>query len=103
MRHTRAVVYTLAERMSVSGHKSESQYIKYIKCSGTRLPKWLLLQMTKMETTCSKKEGENLLFFIITLLKNNLSNIQFSNKSVSNVVKLLSNLGFGEKENLLNH
>ena len=25
--------YTLAERMSVSGHKTESQYIKYIKCS----------------------------------------------------------------------
>lgn len=25
--------YTLAERMSVSGHKTESQYINYIKCS----------------------------------------------------------------------
>ena len=59
--------------------------------------------MTKMETTCSKKEGENLLFFIITLLKYDLSYIEFSNKPVSNVVKLLSNLGFAEKENLLNH
>ena len=25
--------YTLAQRMSVSGHKTESQYVNYIKCS----------------------------------------------------------------------
>ena len=25
--------YTLTERMSVSGHKTEGEYIKYIKCS----------------------------------------------------------------------
>lgn len=68
-----------------------------------RLPKWLLLQMIKTGTTCSKKRRLKPSFFIIILLKNNLSNIQFSNKSVSNVVKLLSNLGFREKENLLNH
>ena len=36
-----------------------------------RLPKWLLLQMTKTEITCSKKEGglNHLLFFIVNPCK----------------------------------
>ncbi len=39
------------------------------------MPKWLLLQMTRMGITCSKKEGENLLFFVITPFKNGPTSI----------------------------
>ena len=40
------------------------------------MQKWLLLQTTKMETTCSKKkEGESLLSFVITPLKNGPTSI----------------------------
>lgn len=34
------------------------------------MPKWLLPQMTKMERTCSKKEGVKPSFFHYTPLKN---------------------------------
>ena len=44
--------YTLAERMSVSGHKSESQYIKYIKCSGD--------EVAEMVAAANDKDGDNL-------------------------------------------
>lgn len=44
--------YTLAERMSVSGHKSESQYIKYIKCS--------LDEVAEMVAAANDKDGDNL-------------------------------------------
>ena len=44
--------YTLAERMSVSGHKTESQYIKYIKCS--------LDEVAEMVATANDKDGDNL-------------------------------------------
>jgi hypothetical protein len=44
--------YTLAERMSVSGHKSESQYIKYIKCSGD--------EVAEMVAAVNDKDGDNL-------------------------------------------
>ena len=44
--------YTLAERMSVSGHKTESQYIKYIKCS--------LDEVAEMVAAANDKDGDNL-------------------------------------------
>ena len=44
--------YTLAERMSVSGHKSESQYIKYIRCS--------LDEVAEMVAAVNDKDGDNL-------------------------------------------
>ena len=44
--------YTLAERMSVSGHKSESLYIKYIKCS--------LDEVAEMVAAANDKDGDNL-------------------------------------------
>ena len=44
--------YTLAERMSVSGHKSESEYIKYIKCS--------LDEVAEMVAAANDKDGDNL-------------------------------------------
>lgn len=44
--------YTLAERMSVSGHKSESQYIKYIKCS--------LDEVAEMVAAANDKDEDNL-------------------------------------------
>ena len=44
--------YSLAERMSVSGHKSESQYIKYIKCSGD--------EIAEMVAAANDKDGDNL-------------------------------------------
>ena len=44
--------YTLAERMSVSGHKSESQYIKYIRCS--------LDEVAEMVAAANDKDGDNL-------------------------------------------
>ena len=45
------------------------------------MQKWLLLQTTKMETTCfKKKEGKNLLFFIIIPHKNGLSSISNGEK-----------------------
>ena len=44
--------YTLAEMMSVSGHKSESQYIKYIKCS--------LDEVAEMVAAANDKDGDNL-------------------------------------------
>ena len=46
--------YTLAERMSVSGHKSESQYIKYIKCS--------LDEVAEMVAAAANDDGDNNLF-----------------------------------------
>jgi hypothetical protein len=56
-----------------------------------------------MGTTCSKKEGVKPSFFIITVIKKRYLKQQNSNKPVSNVVKMSSNLGVEEKENLLNH
>jgi site-specific recombinase XerD len=44
--------YTLAERMSVSGHKTESEYIKYIKCS--------LDEVAEMVAAANDKDGDNL-------------------------------------------
>ena len=44
--------YTLAERMSVSGHRTESQYIKYIKCS--------LDEVAEMVAAANDKDGDNL-------------------------------------------
>ena len=44
--------YTLAERMSVSGHKSESQYRKYIRCS--------LDEVAEMVAAANDKDGDNL-------------------------------------------
>ena len=44
--------YTLAERMSVSGHKTESQYIKYIKCS--------LDEVAEMVAAANDINGDNL-------------------------------------------
>ena len=44
--------YTLAERMSVSGHKTESQYIKYIKCS--------LDEVAEMVAAANEIDGDNL-------------------------------------------
>ncbi|MBR5897972.1 MAG: phage integrase SAM-like domain-containing protein [Muribaculaceae bacterium] len=46
--------YTLAERMSVSGHKTESQYIKYIKCS--------LDEVAEMVAAAANDDGDNNLF-----------------------------------------
>ena len=45
--------YTLAEMMSVSGHKSESQYMKYIRCS--------LEEVAEMVAAANDKDGDNLL------------------------------------------
>ena len=44
------------------------------------MPKWSLLQMVMLWITCSKKEGENLLFFIIIPHKNWLSSISNGEK-----------------------
>ena len=44
--------YTLAERMSVSGHKTEREYIKYIKCS--------LDEVAEMVAAANDKDGDNL-------------------------------------------
>ena len=44
--------YTLAERMSVSGHKTESQDIKYIKCSWD--------EVAEMVAAANDKDGDNL-------------------------------------------
>ena len=44
--------YTLAQRMSVSGHKTESQYINYIKCS--------LDEYAEMVAAANDKDGDNL-------------------------------------------
>ena len=44
--------YTLAQRMSVSGHKTESQYVNYIKCS--------LDEYAEMVAAANDKDGDNL-------------------------------------------
>ena len=44
--------YTLAEMMHVSGHKTESLYIKYIKCS--------LDEVAEMVAAANDKDGDNL-------------------------------------------
>ena len=44
--------YTLAERMSVSGHKTEREYIKYIKCS--------LDEVAERVAAANDKDGDNL-------------------------------------------
>ena len=44
--------YTLAERMSVSGHKTEREYIKYIKCS--------LDEVAEMVAAANDRDGDNL-------------------------------------------
>ena len=44
--------YTLAERMSVSGHKTESQYVNYIKCS--------LDEYAEMVAAANEIGGDNL-------------------------------------------
>ena len=44
--------YTLAQRMSVSGHKTESQYVNYIKCS--------LDEYAEMVAAANEIDGDNL-------------------------------------------
>ena len=44
--------YTLAEMMSVSGHKTESQFRKYIKCS--------LDEYAERVAAANDKDGDNL-------------------------------------------
>ena len=44
--------YTLAQRMSVSGHKTENQYINYIKCS--------LDEYAEMVAAANDKDEDNL-------------------------------------------
>ena len=60
------------------------------------MPKWLLLQMTRMDITCSKKSGDTF-FFII----NPSENVIERRKKYQNVGQMLPNLGFKAKEKTL--
>ena len=60
-----------------------------------RLPKWLLLQTTKMGTICSKKKAKAF-FFCYAILQNGPTGISKGEK-LANVVKMLPKLGFTDK------
>ena len=69
------------------------------------MQKWLLLQMTKMGTTCSnKKEGENEKFLPSFLLSDHAKmtfQVCKNAKKYQNVGQMLPNLGFKTKEKSL--
>ena len=65
-----------------------------------RLPKWLLLQTTKMGTICSKKKAKAF-FFCYAILQNGPTGISKGEK-LANVVKMLPKLGFTDKRKIPN-
>ena len=67
--------YTIGEMMHVSGHKTETQFRGYIKCSLNEYAETAAAN-DKDGIICSKKkEGESLLSFVITPLKNGPTSI----------------------------
>ena len=66
-----------------------------------KLPKWLLLQMTQMRTTCSKREGEITFFFYCNTLQKPTFLASKTAKKYQNVGQMLPNLMSKTKEKTL--
>ena len=66
-----------------------------------RLPKWLLLLMIKMGTTCSKKKVKTF-FFSLYHTSKTVSEVSQTAKKYQNVEQMLSKSGPAEKEKIPN-
>ena len=66
-----------------------------------RLPKWLLLLMIKMRTTCSKKKVKTF-FFSLYHTSKTVSEVSQTAKKYQNVEQMLSKSGPAEKEKIPN-